>query len=147
MFRRLIAVALFATLWAVAAPAHASGGALAGVGQVTAFADCPDAFKIPIEGQSTGDGTWTFSLAGAHVACVVTWGNPIVFQGRWDPTNVTCNALTGTGCPRSIDPTRPGFLALGSVPRAWVLTSTSLRFCVGGSCFQGTALVDRGETR
>lgn len=128
-----------------ATPGPAAPSALAGIGHVTLVSDCPGGFKIPISAESHRDGTWTFAISGIHVGCVITWGNPIAFRGPWDPYAPSCDAQTGEGCPRSIDPTRPGFFALGAVPGELQMTITSLRFCVKGRCFEGWALVDRGS--
>lgn len=124
-------------------PGRAGVGALTGVGHVTLVSACPGGFKIPIEGESHADGTWSFTIAGMHVGCVITWGNPITFAGPWDPVAPGCDPETGAGCPHSLDPTRPGFFALGPVPSRATMAMPSLRFCVRDRCFEGWALVER----
>lgn len=144
--RRMIVVGFVAATIASFSPARAAAfDALSGVGAVTYRQECPDAFKIPVAARTADGRTWTFSIAGLHASCVVTWGSPISFEGRWEPRGAwECDADTGAGCPQSTDPARPGFFALGAVPSPQALTMTSLRFCVRAACFEGTALVERG---
>lgn len=142
--RKLVVIAMVMAASAVpASRVNAVPQALTGVGHVTFVSGCPGGFKIPIAGESHADGTWTFAIAGAHLGCVITWGNPIAFSGPWDPVNPSCDAQTGAGCPQSLDPTRPGFLALGRVPNTLSMAVTDLRLCVKGNCFEGWALVER----
>ena len=138
----LLAVAVSLAVVCTAVPASATAGTLAGFGQVTAHASCPSQFKIPIEAVETA-GSWTFTIAGVHASCFVTLGMPVSFRGSWNPVQPGCDALTGIGCPVSMDPARPGFFALGAVPRVRVLDITSLRFCLSGKCWEGAALVER----
>lgn len=146
MRRRLIMGGLLAALTitslASVQPAHAGVGTLTGMGNVTAYANCPYAFKIPLEGTKIGTNRWIFTIAGVHVECMITGGVPITFEGLWNPF-VGNASNSPMSCPASTDPTRPGHLCLGSVPTEMTLHITDLRFCVGNRCFEGYAFIER----
>lgn len=141
----LVAGSLVASMFlALPSAAVAAPAALSGIGQVTHVSDCPHGLKLPIEGTRVAGNTWTFTVAGIHLGCVIAYGSPISFSGVWDPqTGGPCDPLTGGGCPQSIDPNRPGFIALGAVPATATLTMTSLRLCVRDRCWEGVAFVER----
>src|ERR1041384_7379953 len=126
--------------------AHGTAGAstctLTGVGQATLTLDCQNAFKIPFAGTSTSEGTWTVGLAAAEAQCILTWGDPIAFQGVWNPVTGS-DFMHPTSCLQSMDPTRPGFYCLGAIPAQGMLSPTTFSFCVRTACFQGTALAER----
>lgn len=122
------------------AGAHAIGGAVV----ITVESGCAEEFRVPFAGASNDGALWTFTLDGFQVPCTPGYMEPIVFQGRYSPTAPPCDRKVGTGCPRSIDTARPGYLSVGSLPRAQVLQVTSVRFCVSARCYQGKAFAERG---
>jgi hypothetical protein len=117
---------------------------LTGIGEITLPGSCPGGFKVPLAGESVDGSQWTFALTGAQATCPAAAGKPIAFQGPWNPST-GCTSATGAECPQSLDPTRPGYIALGPVPAERVITETSLRFCVAGNCFAGSAFVERAS--
>jgi hypothetical protein len=144
MQRRLILGGLLAALVIGSfLPARADTGTLVGLGQVTAFSNCPNGLKVPIEGLNTQGNTWSFTIAAVHADCVITWGNPVTFQGFWNPLIGNMTNSVGAPCPVSIDLLRPGYFCLGPVPGQTTLHIANLKFCVSGRCYEGLAFVER----
>lgn len=119
--------------------AHAVGGVVV----ITLERGCPEQFRVPFAGTSNDGALWTFTLDGFQVPCTPRYMEPVVFQGPYSPTAPPCDRRRGNGCPQSIDRQRPGYLSLGTLPRAHVLQVTTARFCVSARCYQGKAFGER----
>lgn len=146
--RRIAATILCAGL-SLAVPARADNVAgaysIAGSVLVTLDAECPEDYRVPLAGTSTDGSDWRFTLAGAQTGCTPRAGAPIIFEGRYVASAPPCDRVAGTGCPRSIDPERPGWISVGSLPLNVVLQETTVRYCVSTKCYQGRAFLDRSS--